>query len=263
MSDNNTRGNVLLLSLLVLSGIMLGGVTIGDLVLRSIRSAKQTDAAAVAYYAAESGAEDALYHLRKTEQPPAEHANFSLDNGASVERVTVSGEPVIYASIVKDSFIEFNLFDKGDLAQPSGVEALRFSWDDECGGASSMELSYAEWTPGAAVLWPDTFAKFRFSHAVSPVTHTAFRAADRSYRVRLQAGGCDAQNMTVSSFSDDAATLPKDIPSRLTITSTATYGGTEQALLVRAPPDSPLSGIFDFAVFSECSIDKDGVPACP
>src|SRR3989344_1305823 len=136
MSDNNTRGKVF--------------------VLRPTDQTNTTAAARVSYPANKSGPEDALYHLRKTEQPPAEHANFSLDNGASVERVTVSGEPVIYASLVKDSFIEFNLFDKGDLAQPSGVEALRFSWDDECGGASSMELSYAEWTPGAPVLWPAT-----------------------------------------------------------------------------------------------------------
>lgn len=265
MGYSNSRfeeGNILLLSLLVLSGIMLGGVTLSELAVRSIRSAKQADNAALAYYAAESGIEDGLYHLRKTSPAPAGHNDFILPNGASVVRTTVLGEPSIFTSILRDSFFEFNLFTVEDLSRSSGVEALRLSWDDNCGGASAIELSYAEWMPGASVLWPDTFVKFRYSHALSPLVHSALLSG-RAYRVRVQATGCDVQNAAISAFADDAATIPKDIPSRVTITSKATAAGTEQALLVRSPLGSPLSGIFDYAVFSECTIDKDGAPLCP
>lgn len=255
-------GNVLLLSLLILSGIMIGGIAAGELAIRGIKSAKRVDAGAVAYYAAEAGIEDSLYHQRKTSPPPATHDSFTLSNGASVVVATTSGEPTLFTALARDSFIEFNLFEEKDLSVPSGIEALRISWDDACAGASGIELSYAEWTAAESVVWPGTFTKFRYSHTASPVTHAAL-VSDRGYRVRVQAALCDIQNVTINAFADDAAILPRDIPSRITFTSNATFGGAEQALLVRTPRAAPLSGIFDYAIFSECSINKDGVPTCP
>lgn len=257
-----STGNVLLLSLLVLSGMMIGGIAAGELALRGVRSAKNVDNGVVAYYAAEGGIEDSLYHERKTSPPPGAHDTFTLSNGASVVRTSSSGEPTLFTSLVRDSFIEFNLFEEKDLSVPSGIEALRISWDDACEGTSGIELSYAEWTAAESVVWPGTFTKFRYSHTASPVTHTAL-VSDRGYRVRVQATSCDIQNVVINAFGDDAATIPQDIPSRITFTSNATYLGAKQALLVRTPRAAPLSGIFDYAIFSECSISKDGVPVCP
>jgi hypothetical protein len=55
-----------------------------------------------------------------------------------------------------------------------------------------------------------------------------------------------------------------DLPSRVAITATGAFGTAHQAVEFRLPRLQPLTGAFDYAIFSQCSIVK-GVtaPVCP
>jgi hypothetical protein len=49
----------------------------------------------------------------------------------------------------------------------------------------------------------------------------------------------------------------------VTIDVTGTYSSTKQRLIVSIPRQEPLSGLYDFAVFSECSLVKGSPISCP
>jgi hypothetical protein len=83
-----------------------------------------------------------------------------------------------------------------------------------------------------------------------------------SYILRINnnlAGTLLPGNFTIKVYTyDDAALAYKqiDIPSRLIIDSQATYGKSFQKIQVRAPIRPPLSGLYDFVLFSEQEVKK-------
>ena len=84
---------------------------------------------------------------------------------------------------------------------------------------------------------------------------------DKLYRLRLLARKGDLENVQIRGY--DAADAPTDLPGRVKIDSRGSFGGVEQKILVALPRQTPLSGVYDFVVFSECSIVKGGSISCP
>ncbi len=258
-------GNVLLLSLFVLSTILIGATALSAIVLRDLKIARTLDEGGEAYYAAETGIEGALYDLRKTDLTPSGIPGAgALSSGASFIRQVIPGEPVYTVPLLKkDDFTEFNLLDPDNLQNSPGIEALRFNWTDTCGGLSGAELSYAEWPVGASFVWPTggsytgTFWKFRHQSSEGlPWLKADTIAATNNYRMRLKADNCDLVNLEVRAYSDDAGTIARDLPSRITIHSTGSAGRANQTLQAQIPRLAPLSGIWDYVIFSEQAIVK-------
>lgn len=252
----------MLLALFAMSSILLGGMAVGTLVLREIRAARSADAAQVAYYAAESGNERALYEIRKLGvSPRALDAEAALGNGASYARRIVQEPAPIFTTIAKDAVYELVLYDPGATPPSGGVAQITLDWDAACGASSVIEISSVTFEPGIG--WMPSITKFRYAND-GLVSYTLTNPSSNAARVRLKAERCDAVNVRIDAFDAGDPPVPVAFPDRVAIVSTGEYRGTRQASQVVAPIATTLSGIFDFVLFSECEIVKGGAPpVCP
>lgn len=278
------RGTVLLMALLIMSGVLITAATLGTISVLTLRQGRLIDDSIGAFAAAESGAEQSLYQLRRLGNSTADltghpshdssavYSGPPLTNGGSWRRAVSSGESVIYASIPKDKNYELTLWDPDDPLAPAGIESLKLDWSDDCGGTSALEVMAVDWDPAvggsgpfsADVAFHGTGPTLTFLHESGGVIDNAFLAG-RAYRVRFRAKNCDVSDLGVTAWSgDDAGGASVSLPSRLAVSSTGGFGTARQAVEFRLPRLAPLSGAFDYAIFSQCSIVK-GVtaPACP
>jgi hypothetical protein len=274
------NGNVLLLSLLIMSGVLIVGASLGTISILNLRQARVIDDSILAFGAAETGAEQTLYQIRRVGTPSsALNANGAhtssaavsgpaMTNGSGWTRAITAAETTVFASIPKDRSYEVVLWDPEVPAAPMGAESLTFSWDDECGGTSGLEVLATGWDPVAVGGFNPNIAFHGDSPALT-FLHTNPRVIDndfngnRAYRVRLRAKTCDISNLAITAYSaDNAGGSQVPIPSRLAVQTTGTFGAARQAMELRLPRLQPLSGAFDFVIFSQCSLLKNvtGVP---
>lgn len=277
------KGNVLLLALLVMAGIMTAALGISAIILNEIKQARNIDFSTVAYYAAESGVEQALYKLRKEDAllacPSGEcdpsgfcsagdresclRSNGDLSNQSSWTRTVTDKEWQIYGTIKKDESLQVDLYDpEGGTA--AGVESIKIEWTPQCvsPAASTIEVGYISWDP--AVGWSvSSEQRFKYSALVSPVINNGFTST-KSYRLRIKAIFCDISNLVVTAWGNDNAEAPqKEIPARIVLNSIGEYGTLRQAIRMTMPRKSPMSGLYDYVLFSECSLVKGEEVTCP
>ncbi len=275
-----SRGSVLLLALLVMSGILVVSASLGTISLLNLRQARVIDDAITAFGAAESGAEQTLYQLRRLGTPSSTlaanaadtssnvYSGVPMSNGSRWTRTLVASENTVFASIPKDKSYEIVLWDPETPSVPAGVESLTFSWDDACGGTSGLEVLAAGWDPAVSggfspvVAFHGTSPALTFLRVTPRVIDNDFTAG-KAYRVRLRAKSCDISNLAVNAYAgDNAGGSQVPIPSRIAVDSTGTFGAARQAMEFRLPRLQPLSGAFDFVIFSQCSLLK-GVTGVP
>lgn len=281
---NKQRGAILLLSLLVMSGVLIVGASLGTISLLSLRQARIIDDAILAFAAAESGAEQTLYQIRRIGESTAnlgadasdeDGENIGLTgqamtNGSNWKRSLSNSEPTLFTSIPRDKTYEVLLWDPESPASPAGVESMTFGWDDDCGGTSGIEVLATGWDPVAVGGFNPTVGfhgdspSLTFLHLDPHVIDNNFTAT-QAYRVRIRAKNCDIFNMAISAYSaDNASGSLVQIPSRVSLVSNGNFGNAKQGMELRLPRLQPLTGVFDYVIFSQCSILK-GVtgPACP
>lgn len=273
------RGSVLLLALLVMSGVLVVGASLGTISVLNLRQSRVIDDAVIAFGAAESAAEQTLYQLRRVGASSADlngaaedgaSAIFTgppMSNGAHWTRTLSATETTIFAAIPAERSYEIVLWDPEAPVSPAGAESLTFSWDDNCGGISALEVLAAGWNPAAVggfnpdIGFHGTSLALTFLKA-NPVIDNDFRA-DYAYRVRLRAKNCDIFNLAVSAYSaDDAGGVQVAIPSRVAVEAIGSFASASQGMELRLPRLQPLSGVFDYVIFSQCSLLK-GVTGAP
>lgn len=283
MLQKRQSGNVLLLALLVMAGIMTASLAIGAIVLNEIRQARNVDFLIVAYYAAESGVEQALYKFRKEEAvincPAGEcdangfctlgdresciRSDGVLGNQAAWERTVDNKELQIYGKIKKDDSFQVDLYDP-DGASAAGTESVKIEWTPQCisPATSNIEVSYIAGDPTTG--WSAASEKrFKYSALVSPVINNGF-VSTKSYRVRIKALYCDISNLVFTAWANDNAAVPQvQIPARIVLNSRGKYSTLRQAIKMTMPRRSPMSGLYDYVLFSECSLVKGEEATCP
>jgi hypothetical protein len=269
------------MSLLVMSGVLIVGASLGTISILNLRQSRVIDDAVTAFAAAESGAEQTLYQLRRGGALSGYlNANGShtsgtaasgppLTGGAGWTRTLTNSETTLFATIPKNRAYEIVLWDPESPASPAGIESMTFSWDDNCGGTSGIEVLSTGWDPNAVGGFNPAIAYHGDSPALtflktSPYVIDNDFVATRAYRLRLRARVCDISNLAVSAYSgDNAGGVQIPIPSRVTATVTGTYASARQALEFRLPRLQPLSGAFDYVIFSQCSLIKGAATICP
>jgi len=283
MLRKRQSGNVLLLALLVMAGIMTAGLAIGAIVLSEIRQARNIDFSILAYYAAESGVEQALYKFRKEDAVincPAGECDVNgfcaqggresciqsdgvLENQAAWARTVSDKELRIYGKIKKDESFQVDLYDP-DGGTAAGIESVKIEWTQQCvpPATSTIEVSYISWNPATG--WSAASEKrFKYSALASPVINNGFASA-KSYRVRIKALYCGISNLVFTAWANDNAAVPQvQIPARIVLDSRGKYGALRQAVKMTMPRRSPMSGLYDYVLFSECSLVKGEEAACP
>lgn len=263
LSTLHSRGTVLLMALIVMSSVVISSVGLGSLILSSLQQTRVIDSAIVAYYAAETGAEDALFFSRRSGALPANvSVATALTNGATWKRAVDDKESVIYAgTILEDSLVEIPLFNP-DTQTTANIAKVDVTWTDSCSGCTVLAASTVGWLPGGVwdPLNPATVG-IGVTQYVGGNAQLPIAAPNKLYRLRLAARKGAIENVQIRAY--DGVNAPVSLPSRVKIDSRGSFGGVEQKLLVTLPRQTPLSGVYDFVVFSECSIVKGGSISCP
>ena len=278
-------GNVLLLALLVMASLITAGIGISAIILDEIRQARNIDFSVLAYYAAEASSESALYKLRKENavltcpglvescEPtgycsggggePCLYSSGALTNLATWARNFTDRDLSIYSKIKKNEVLQIDLYDPDRIAWAAEVESVKVEWSDSCGNCSWVELAFVDWRPGVGVDWANNRTKFQYSVAGSPIINNAF-VSTKAYKIRIKALYGDINNLTFTAWSENnAAGTQKEIPARVVLNSTGTFAVSKQAIKMTMPRRSPMSGLYDFVLFTECSLVKGEEPACP
>jgi len=263
-----------------MSGVLIVGASLGTISVLNLRQARVIDDAVIAFSAAESGAEQSLYQIRRVGTSSATlaanpnhnsstiYSGVAMGNGSGWSRTLSATETTVFASIPKERSYEVTLWNPETPASPAGVESLTFAWDDACGGTSGLEVLATGWDPAAAggfnpiVAFHGDSPALTFLRVTPRVVDNDFQAG-KAYRVRLRAKTCDISNLAITAYSsDNAGGTQVAIPSRMVVESVGTFGTARQAMELRLPRLQPLSGAFDFVIFSQCSLLK-GVTGAP
>jgi hypothetical protein len=253
--ESKNFGYSLLLAVILVSTIISGATAIARLIVLNLRQTRYLDQAIVASSAASSGVEKALFLLRKTEEEITDRqkpTTETIGNATAEWEATLAEEAVF--KIPQNDYAVLN------LPQNSRIDTIEIPpWTKAPDCPSWIEVSGLSWDPTS----PQGFSEAdvqRQPYALgdSPVRFDVL--ADKAVQIRIKALYCDIHKLEVYGLADGG---PTSLPSRVVINSTGDYLGSRQALRISTLARPPLSGLFDFVIFSECSLVKGGVPACP
>lgn len=232
-TEREARGYALLLAVLILSTVLAGATALANIVISGIRQTREVSNAIIAYAAAESDVEQALYVLRKDKQDPLPDVN---DSDGLTRAVQVT-QPIIPYRIAENDFVS--------LPMPAGFTGdIKIPvWEAEQNCASWMEISFTTLDLATGIV-TDTLRHAR-PLADAPLS---IQPPANTVGLRLRALYCDISALTVNNLT---------IQSRVIIKSTAEVAGAKQAIEVTVPREAPASGLFDFVLFSEEDITKD------
>jgi hypothetical protein len=280
------NGSALLLAFLIMTAILSSVLYVSRFSLRQIIQSQSTDNANIAFYGAESGNEQAIYYLRKTDEPfDSDFLNLinptfmhgSGQEDATITRTVANTAPSINIGLRKNQFFQFDLFDPEYFYESSKLSSLEISWDDNCStpddpNNSWIELTVNEWSSSLgddSVNWAQSAHHvYKDLLSASPYTGAnkiihvggSYFDEDKIYQFRVKALFCDIYNLNIVALdSAGERLLFKNI---YTIKTVAQYPGNsekgnKQALSVSLRALDPLSGLFDYVIFSEQSLVKD------
>jgi hypothetical protein len=262
------RGNILPLALVIVTTILLAGIGLSVIILDSIRRSADQDASMLAYYAADGGVEQQLYAVRKQAYAVTSTQALSgtFSNNASWQPASstyLQANLKIFSTTPSTSLQILDIYNPDNASAAGGVGRVDWSWTagSDCPGgvAPEVELGYAEWLAGGSVI-PNTFT------IVRGITNTGMSTilnSSKGYRLRFRPKSCTANNLTIQTY-DGSGTLT-NVPGDITVGAVGYYGKASQAITVTMPRQDVLSGIFSYALFSECQLVKDpnNIVACP
>lgn len=257
-ATTDQRGSVLLLSLLVLSSVLLTTAGVVDLTLRTLGSTRVADQGIVAYYAAESSLEQALYQIRRDGLDPASlDLSGTLANGSSWTR-RVSSPLAIFATLSDTHWTPLDLYDPTDVDVASGVSSVVIKWD---GPASSfIKIDYVILPAAGSPVWADNATHLRLAWNENGVTVSL--DPDRAYRMRISSEAGALTGVAITARNSVGAQIP--IPfARVNVTATGSFGLARPALRLSMPRNDFVSGLFRNLIWSDCSIVKNKAADCP
>lgn len=254
-------GVVLLLALLIMSSVIVAASGMGALILSSLQQTRILDNSVVAYYAAESAIEEGLFRLRRDgDLPSSVSTPQTLSNGAEWTREIQSSEPVIYMTILKDSLAEIALYDPDAPIASMDIAKVKVWWNDDCGGCSVLHTTLVGWLPQAISGFE--FMTYRYPwNPGDPTVTIPLGGLDQLFRLRLRADGGTMEDVEIRAV--DSSGNDVDLPGRVKIDARGHFVNTQQRITVTMPRQVPLSSVYDFVVFSECSLVKGGPISCP
>lgn len=257
------RGTVLLMALIIMSGAVISSIGIGVLIQNSIQQSRVLDNSMVAYYAAESGIEEAIYAARRSDTTPASvSAATVLDNGATWSRTVATSESVVYAgNLIEDGIYEVALYNPDASINALDIDSVKLTWADSCAGCTVAETSFITWNAGSPVIWNPNVTVLRNTWTSDGVT-LSVPDVTKLQRLRITSKGGDISNLQIRAYN--ASGVQTTVPGRLKIDAIGRFANASQKLTATLPRTVPLSGIFDYVVFTECSLVKGGPSSsCP
>ena len=264
------KASTLLFALLVMSTIMVAAYSIGQIILIEMILIRTNNETVVATYAAESALEQGAYRVRNTSDTlPALAASNTLPNNGSWSRVASSTEGSLVLRPLSMGLTKgFDFYDPDNAGGDySGKrESVKINIDS-CDGDGSdwIELGYqsvntATWTLG-------NFKEVRYNcTGNNQVIYNNDPQAALAYRLYIRyvkGTSASLSRVMVTGCTLDGGAGNCSLPGRVDITATGKFRGATRIMDLTMPRTSPITGIFDYGVFSECSIIKDPTNPTP
>lgn len=289
MKINFKNGSALLLAFLIMTAILSSVLYVSRFSLRQISQSKSNDNANIAFYGAESGNEQAIYYIRQKPEVDIEDLNITelihmpgAEIGdAKIIRNVSTTSPSISLGLKKNDFFQFDMFSNENFSLSSNLSYLEISWNDNCSteespNSSWIELTANQWSHSSddSVTWDESThhvfksllnnPPYTGEYLIKSVGGSDFDP-DKVYQFRIKALFCDIYNLTIKAFSKNPETgNPEQLlfKNLFVIKTVGQYpgdslNGNKQALSVVLRNRDPLSGLFDYVIFSEQSLIKD------
>jgi len=275
---NNKSGSVLLYSLLIISLITAIAITVSIIVINELKLTSGAANATLAYYAAESGIEKGLYTIKimrndgsTLSEAVTEICNFqaSFENSADYSdgQTKSKTSEIVNEEIKENQYVQADYYDlNSPLAPTNEVKYITVKNDDSVSSAWA-EVSWTAWD-GSGTLGTSTSARKvigptdlyevwpidlegAFSDPFDPV----------GYRLRIRALFDDLSAVTVMPYDGPpppggGGVKVADLHSQIEIKSVGERGKFKQSLTATVPWKIPLSGLYDYVLFSEGDILK-------
>lgn len=266
---NKRSGSTLLLSLLVLAAMLALGSSVGQLAIVESALTRANDDTVVATYAAESGLEQGAYRSRisgDTTTSLGVATPVTLANSAKWSRTATSTQgAMVLLNLPKNLTRGFDFYYPDSGSVLGNKESVKISID-HCGVGAWIELGYVQFTPGVPL---GDFQKFRYPCSGNNQTiYNNTISSNYAYRfyIRYVTGSYDAlDRVTIVGCAGDNGVPACDMPGVINLSSTATYRNSTRQMNLVLPRMPPVSGVFDYGVFSECQLIKDPnnpTPSC-
>lgn len=268
-STRRQSGTVLLLAMLVLSSMIIAAAGLGTLILDSLQQTRAVDSAVLAYSAAESGIEQGIYLARCrnswdprcTGELPSDESDQALANSSAWSRTSADWEPMLYMELPQDGLVEIALFDPKHPLDDTSIDQVEITWrQPETGETPILRATMVSWPTGGGAAWavqgntPTVLSTVvDYTRTSSPADFPLAHPGQPS-RLRLRVEQAPLRGVQVRLFSSTGQQLP--IPARVRIEANGDFLGVRQKLTARMPRLMPLSGVFDFVMFSQCSLVK-------
>ncbi len=288
---SNNKGSILLLAMLVMSGSIVTGLAVGSIILSEVRQSRNIDDAITAYYASESGLEQAIYLYRKdnatfTSQieqvnpgdpapAPAQDCYFNMSNFGNKTCVAYSQDaPSTVFTILPGSVQQINFFNEA-LATGYGVDSVEVVWTDanpDNGIEPWLEMEVVELLPDFSTGDPVIFVQpCGTGPSCTTIDGTNYSVASnyfetsKNYKVRFRAL-YDTVNVQVTAY-DGVNGAGSVVGNRaVNIYTTGGFRTAQQSLRAQLTSGVTSTKAFaDFVIYSECDLVKGfGLSAsCP
>lgn len=249
-------GYSLILALIILSIILSGSAILGRIVISNLRQGRLIDESMVAAWAAWSGLEKGIYLAKQDPE------NFVPSNEKEFLDENKTAGFQIFASLKGDDFLKLsqNDFWVWHFSDNSVPEKINISWEkaSDC-PTSSLEVirlfsdSSNNFVSDRQILDASTILNLK---KINGETENMENKVLKELRIKSLF--CDIKNLRVL---DDQG---QPLPSRLLLKSVGEYRGTKKAFEASLPLRKIAHNFFDFAIFSECSLNKKtGDINCP
>lgn len=239
------RGYALLLAVVITSTVLSAATALAGIVLAEIRQTRDVGSAAIAQIRAENTIEEGLFLLRRGGYELLRQ--WGDRDGRTVENTA----PLQPFQIAENDFISFPVNADVSGGQMSITRWVPSADCAEDGGESWIEVAAIAWDPA---LRGGPFDTVRLPRSYQSDREAPVAILPNTVEIRVRALFCDIDEFNV------------DIPTRVLIRATADELGVRQTAEVAIPRAAPVSGLFDFVIFSECEIFK-GLsafsPDCP
>lgn len=257
-------GVALLYALLVLGAVSLISLVIATLTLRNIKMARDVGSSLVAYYAADSGVERALYEIMINGNT-SDRSNIALNELTSAN----------YSYTVDDTFNCSNYYTQDSLDMDEALEfnnlgnptRMHLSWSQRLGNANEeVEVTWVGWEDNFSDFGPAGAGTYQFGQGAQTVFKDTFNYAE------LQSEGGEIVRQLVNkpnnlvrlkSLKDFISDLKicfdngVDITDKVRIDSVGTFSSYKKAIeSTYNSTEAGVSGYFDYVIFSEQSVSK-------
>ncbi len=264
LSKKSQSGVSLLYAVLVLGGVVLISLVIASLTLRNIKMARDVGSGMIAYYAADSGVERALYEIMVND-------NTSNKSNVALAELTAAN----YSYTVDDTFNCSKYYTQDSLNMDEVLEfnhldsptRMHLSWSQRLGNTNEkVEVTWVGWEDNFSDFGPAAPSTYQFGQGAQTVYKETFSYTD------LQNEGGEIVRQLVNKPNNLVRIKPLndfisdfricfdngvDITDKVRIDSVGTFSSYKKAIeSTYNSTAAGVSGYFDYVIFSEQRLSK-------